>query len=142
MRGSSQMKALRDLEARLKREIEALQNQLLGVQQAIKALGGETTPDDVAPGAAVPPRRKPPSPIKDAVLGLLADHKEAGLTVGEVIEMSEARGRSLDRASVSSLLSRLKRENVLTSDQSGKYRIIPPAPAPEPGMGPKLNLVG
>jgi len=109
------MMTLHAEEARLCKEIEALQNQLLGVRRAMHLISGE--PIQEPP----PQRRKTPSPIKDAVLGLIDEFKETGLSVSEVIELSQKRGAPLDRASVSSLLSRLKREHVLVSD-NGKYR--------------------
>jgi hypothetical protein len=131
MKRGEQMKTLQAEEQRLEREIEGLQIQLAQTRRLMKLLGGEA-PDEAPPA----PRRKPPSPIKDAVLGLLGEHKEAGLSVNEVIELSQRRGQPLDRASVSSLLSRLKREHVLTAD-GGKYRIA----APDPTPGPRLNVV-
>jgi len=134
MRGPQQMKTLQAEEQRLLREIEALQIQLAQTRRLIKLVNGDL-PDDAPAGAPAPTRRKPPSPIKDAVLGLLSEHRD-GLSVNEVIEMSEARGQLLDRASVSSLLSRLKREQVLATE-GGKYRIS----SPDPTSGPRLNVV-
>jgi hypothetical protein len=132
------MKALEGEEDRLLREIDALQNQLIGVRRAIALLRGDD-PERVAIGAT----RKPRSPIKDAVLGLIDEFKETGLSVNEVIEIAQRRGQELDRGSVSSLLSRLKRERVLDLGGS-KYRPVQPGRAPaEPADvgGPKLNLV-
>jgi hypothetical protein len=141
MRGGrgKQMKALEGEEDRLLREIEALQNQLIGVRRAMALLRGDD-PEKITLGAA----RKPRSPIKDAVLGLINEFKDTGLSVNEVIEIAQGRGQDLDRGSVSSLLSRLKREKVLDLDGS-KYRPLQPVRASaetvENAGGPKLNLV-
>lgn len=104
----------------------------------MRMLGGDPDVEESQPRQ----RRKTPSPIKDAVLGLINEFKETGLAVGEVMELSEKRGHPLDRASVSSLLSRLKREHVLVAVGDGKYRPAPPLPpGPEQNGGPKLNIV-
>jgi DNA-binding transcriptional ArsR family regulator len=89
------------------REIEFLKRELATVDRMIAASGGAPTE----------PRRKRPS-VKAAVLTLLAQHKEAGLTASEVVEADPG----LDKASVSSLLSRLKKDGLLTLEGS-KYRI-------------------
>lgn len=140
MRGTQQMKTLQTEEARLIKEIDALQNQLIGVRRAMKLVSGEVILENMP---ASEPRRKSPSPIKDAVIGLISEFRDSGLSVNEVMELSAKRGTPLDRASVSSLLSRLKRELVLTSSD-GKYRIASSSTpiAPQDGSdGPKLNLV-
>jgi len=132
------MKAVEGEEARLLREIEALQNQLIGVRRSIALLNGDD-PERVAATT-----RKARSPIKDAVLGLIGEFKETGLSVNEVIELAQKRGQDLDRGSVSSLLSRLKREKVLDL-QGSKYlptQSEPPiSPNPSEGGTPKLNIV-
>jgi hypothetical protein len=139
MRGKGkQMKALEGEEDRLIREIDALQNQLIGVRRAIALLRGDD-PEKVM-GTTL---RKPRSPIKDAVLGLINEFKDTGLSVNEVIEIAQGRGQDLDRGSVSSLLSRLKRERVLDLEGS-KYRPVQSTLMPtdsNDGGGPKLNLV-
>ena len=139
MRGKQMMALHQGEEARLLKEIDALQNQLVAVRRMMRLLGGDPEVDESQPRQ----RRKTPSPIEDAVLGLISEFKDTGLAVGEVMELSEKRGRPLDRASVSSLLSRLKREHVLVAVGDGKYRPAPPAPPPSPEQngGPKLNIV-
>ena len=138
MRGKQMLALHQAEEARLLKEIDALQNQLVGIRRMMRMLGGESEAEEIQPR-----RRRTPSPIKDAVLGLINEHKEVGLTVGEIMELAEKSGQALDRASVSSLLSRLKREHVLIAIGNGKYRPAPPTPptTPEPNDFPKLNIV-
>lgn len=98
---------------RLAAQIAGLQHELAGLDRAIRVLKGEHG----APLAA-----KPRVAVKDVVLGLLDEFRETGLSAGETVERAYEREIALDRASVSSLLSRLKREGILTFDGS-KYRI-------------------
>jgi len=53
-----------------------------------------------------------------------------GVTVGEVLERAAVRGKELDRASVSSLLSRNKREGLLTFDGERYHVASPHGPQP------------
>jgi hypothetical protein len=134
MRGKGQrMKSLEAEEARLLKEIDALQNQLIGVRRSIALISGDD-PEKVTS------TRKPRSPIKDVVIGLISEFKEAGLSVNEVIEQAQKRGQDLDRGSVSSLLSRLKREGILILKDS-KYRLSDPFPSAEGGADPHANFV-
>lgn len=102
---------------RLTREIDALENQRLALQRLRAKIMGETE-------TAATPTRTRIRNVKDTVLGLLAEAGEKGLSVGEVIESAKARNMHLERGSVSSLLSRLKREGLLDLVGSA-YRIKP-----------------
>ncbi|HEV7458268.1 MAG TPA: hypothetical protein VGN96_15970 [Roseococcus sp.] len=102
--------------AKLESEITALVGQKDGLLRALALVEGE-------PVAAVPPAtaisgdtRKAKAPIKDTVLTLLMEHAASGLNAATLVSVAGARGISLDRASVSSLLSRLKKDGVLTYD--------------------------
>lgn len=99
----------------LQRQSEALQNQLVGVERSIGLISGETT-------AEIYPARGRTRNVKDTVLGLLAEAAGQGLTVIQLLEIAQNKGKHLDRGSVSSLLSRLKRENILDM-VDGVYRI-------------------
>lgn|SRR5262245_61032520 len=130
-RMSEQMQKLIELKDRLaatiaqhQKAIEAFQNQLLGVEQSIKALS-------LAPGASPPPRRN----VKRAVLGIIQEAGVAGVTPTEVVDRAAAKGRELNRDSVSSLLSRFKRDGVLTFDGE---RYFPAGQAPQE---PPLKIV-
>jgi hypothetical protein len=100
--------------------IEALRNQLLGIEQAIKTLGG----DAVGAGSS---RR---TNVKRTVMEIIHDAGTMGVTAVEVVGRAQVLGRSLDRASVSSLLSRLKREGTLTFNGE-RYFEAPPRQAPD-----------
>lgn len=86
------------------REIEALRNKLKGVDAAIAAVGGQ-------PQVAATRRNRN---VKQTVMDLIVDAGQKGITAIEVVERAAIVGRQLDRPSVSSLLSRLKREGVLS----------------------------
>lgn len=107
---------------RLRSQIDALQNQLLGIERAIVLLEGGTLPSG---GQASNKERA--RNVKDTVLGLLAEAGDVGLSVTRVLEIAQARGVNVERASVSSLLSRLKREGVLDMND-GKYSVQKPVP--------------
>ena len=94
--------------------IEALKQQLSGVDQSIKALGG-----DVGAG---PSRR---TNVKGTVMEIIGEAASLGVTAFEVVDRGAAKGRDLDRPSVSSLLSRLKREGTLVL-MEGRYYVAPP----------------
>jgi CRP-like cAMP-binding protein len=123
-RNRESMQKLTELRERLaadinrhRQAIEALENQLKGVEQAIKAIGGE------AHGSS---RR---TNVKRTVLGIIHDAGTLGVNAVEVVNSAAAKGISLDRASVSSLLSRLKREKTLTFN--GERYVEAPPPEPE-----------
>lgn len=87
-------------------EIEALRNKVAGLEMAIALFSD----DDDSPA---PSPRKKRSGIKDTVLDLLNETGTTGLNGALAVEISERRGVHLDRQSVSSLLSRLKADNVV-----------------------------
>ena len=124
-RNREHMQKLTELRDRLKADIdrheaaiEALRNQLIGIDQAIKTLGGE------AVGAGSSRRTN----VKKTVMQIIHDVGRGGVTAVEVVARAQAVGRSLDRASVSSLLSRLKREGTLVFNGE-RYSEAPPPPA-------------
>jgi hypothetical protein len=96
--------------------IEALRNQLLGIDQAIKTLGG----DAVGGGSS---RR---TNVKRTVMEIVHDAGTMGVTAVEVVGRAQVLGRTLDKASVSSLLSRLKREGTLTFNGERYYEFVEP----------------
>lgn len=114
-----QIKRLEEECAKLVAEIDAKTHELRGLQRALAVLKES---EEEEQGAN---RRR--MAIKDPVLRLLEEFKD-GLTAAEVVEIGRSRGQALDRASVSSLLSRLKRDGALTLDgTTSKYRIVPSA---------------
>lgn len=110
------MEKLVEERVRLQKQIEALQNELKGLDRAISLLGGgdETTGE----GSARPRERG--RNVKETVLTLVQQAGSKGVNVSEVLDNAQASGIRLERGSVSSLLSRLKREGVLEMDD-GRY---------------------
>lgn len=115
-----QMQRLKDERDRLAAEIEAKRHQLAGLDRAIALLEEEENAEEAS-------RRRSRTATKEIVLRLLEEFRETGLTAAEVVETARSKGHQLDRGSVSSLLSRLKREELLVLDPaSSKYRINNP----------------
>ena len=105
------------------RELEALRNKLRGIDAAIAAVGGASLSPE--------PRRRSRRNVKGTVMDLIVKAGMAGVTAHEIVDQAAANGRKFDRPSVSSLLSRLKREGVLSFDgeryyPAGTSQIDPP----------------
>jgi hypothetical protein len=117
-----QMQQLTELRDRLmaqisqhQRQMEALQNQLLGVEASIRALSNA-------------PKGSSDRNVKGIVLDLVREAGAVGVTAAEVIGRAAAKGRQLKATSVSSLLSRYKAEGALRFD--GERYFITPAAEP------------
>ena len=113
------MKRLQEERERLLAQMEALRNQIVGIDRAIAVMEGtEFSP--------LKERQRARSHnVKDTVLGLVSAAGSAGLSVNQVLDGAKVKGIVLDRGTVSSLLSRLKRENTLDM-KDGRYFIRPP----------------
>lgn len=129
MRKAAQMERLLEMKERLaasigqhQRAIEAIQNQIIGIDHAIRAM-------NLAPGAPPPPRRN----VKRTVLEVVQEAGKAGVTTTEVVERAAAKGRQLNANSVASLLSRFKTEGTFRFDGERYYLAAPVAP-PEPTL--------
>lgn len=119
------MKALIEQRDRLMAEMEALRNKIDGINMAISILerNGPPTPE------LQPVSRR--SGLKAYVISLLEEQGPQGLSVNGAVEIGARRGHRLDRASVSSLLSRLKQNGTVVYED-GSYVLKPFAkPAPE-----------
>lgn len=130
-RKSEQMKAIQDLRDRhagevadLERRLAEARIRLQTLDQAVAAAGGTPIPQT--------PAGKRQSNVKNTVMGIINEAAEAGVTAVSVVEAAAAKGKALDRNSVSSLLSRLKREKTLTFDGE-RYR-------PQPKVVPDSNV--
>ena len=110
------------------RELEALRNKLKGIDASIAAVGGASLSPE--------PRRRTRRNVKGTVMDLIVKAGGAGVTAHEIVDQAAANGRQLDRPSVSSLLSRLKREGVLSFDGERYY------PAGTRTDPPGLKVVG
>ena len=111
------MKALVDQRARLMVELEALRNKIAGLDMAISILQkGAPVPKE---GMTTVSRR---TGVKGFVLDLLRERGADGLNAAVAVEIASRRGVLMDRGSVSSLLSRLKQDEVVTYDDN-MYRL-------------------
>lgn len=106
----------------LLRQREALDNQIAGIERAIALVAGEDrkTPLSAKHGIS----------NKAIVLDLLKDAGTTGLNAVAAVGMANSRGITLDRNSVSSMLSRLKRDEVVVYD-GDRYRLKEFAPRGE-----------
>lgn len=88
-------------------QIAHLQTKLSTLHEVRRAMSGEPEPTK---------RRAPRANVKQAVLDLLQEVRHAGLNAAMAVDMAKERGVELERGSVSSLLSRLKNEGVVSYD--------------------------
>jgi hypothetical protein len=113
------MKRLQEERERLLAQMEALRNQIVGIDRAIAVMGGmEFNPPEER-------QRARGHNVKNTVLGLVSTAGANGLSVNQVLDGAKVKDIVLDRGTVSSLLSRLKRENTLDM-KDGRYSIRPP----------------
>jgi hypothetical protein len=119
-RKTEQMKKLIEDRDRLAKQIEALQGELRGMDRAISVMKGEAaTPQE--------PERKPRTRnVKETVLSLVQKAGHLGLNVNELLTVAQQDNIHLERGTVSSLLSRFKRENVLDMKDGRYFLSVPP----------------
>ncbi|HEY4941862.1 MAG TPA: hypothetical protein VII56_10570 [Rhizomicrobium sp.] len=98
--------------ADLEKRLAEARVRLHAYDTAIATMGGHALP--------VGGRKRQPN-VKKTVLNIVNEAAAHGVTANEVVDKGAAQGRTLERNSVSSLLSRLKREGVLTFD-GARYR--------------------
>ncbi|WP_224825543.1 hypothetical protein [Cognatishimia sp. MH4019] len=130
MSKAPKMKDLRERLKGIRREIDKHQRETekLQAQEALvlDLLGEEPTKKTG--------RRAPKGSVKVRVLEMLEAQGRSGLNAAKAVELSEASGDPLDRGSVSSLLSRLKQDDVVVYDGSNyrlkKYTGMPSAVTP------------
>ncbi|MGC9418513.1 MAG: hypothetical protein ACP5EN_06015 [Rhodovulum sp.] len=104
---------MRDMQSRLdsiEREIEKLTAQK---EIILEMMGAQ--PDE-------PQKRAKKGSVKAAVLRLLEEAGERGLNANQAVTRGKERGIDLDRGSVSSLLSRLKSDEIVAHDGE-RYRL-------------------
>ena len=109
----------KEMKERLLRERETILRQR-------EALDGEIRGLERAIALYVEDNEKPPAtkrqPIKALILNILEDIGTTGLNATTVVTLANARGVTVERASVSSLLSRLKADGIVEFDGS-LYRL-------------------
>ncbi len=114
---------------RIEAQIEALTNEAKGLRRAMALVEGDSAAPAVLASPSQP--KKGRVPIKDTVISLVMENKATGLNAATLVSVAAARGIELDRASVSSLLSRLKKDGVLEYD-GNVYRPAAPSARPNP----------
>jgi hypothetical protein len=130
MAKGKQVKVLQQELDLVRREIEKLRAQESMLEKLIRMDSGEPK---VKP-------RAPRSNVKQAVLNLLQQHP-AGLNAAMAVEMAKEAGTQLERGSVSSLLSRMKNEDVVTYD-GNVYRLATPPRRAMPGAAQHIRTSG
>lgn len=116
---------LQERDALIKQK-EALENQIAGLELAISLV------DDDSGGASLKSGKR--IATKGVVLDLLRDVGTRGLNAQTAVDLANKRGVTLDRASVSSLLSRLKKDEIVVFDNE-VYRLKEFAPRDHAGGG-------
>lgn len=119
------MKMLEERLEQVRREMEKLKAQEALLLDMIREASGEPK---VKP-------RAPRSNVKQTVLALLESVGATGLNATTAVEMAARDGMSLERGTVSSLLSRLKNEGVVVYDGT-VYRLKEHAEDGTPNVHP------
>lgn len=120
-------KLIRDFEeelAALKQKQALLETEIQTVERMIRKAKGEAEPTE----QEVRPRR--PN-VKGIVLALIQERASLGITPSIAVEIAAQRGVALEKATVSSLLSRLKNDGIVKYDGT-VYREVRSAKAPAP----------
>lgn len=111
---ASKLQELMAMRSQLQGEIEALQNKLAGLDMAIAYFdpGSIEQEEDDAPKTSV----------KNTLIALLEEAGMKGLNSSLAIQKAARRGIKLERGSVSSMLSRFKRDGIACYDGE-RYRL-------------------
>lgn len=112
------MQRLLNQRDQLLREAEALRHKIAGLELAISLMSNEGG----ASSQRKAPTGKQTKSVKAVLLDLLEEVAAEGLNAPIAVETASRRGLSLDRGTVSSLLSRLKRDEALSFDGQ-RYRL-------------------
>lgn len=100
---------------RLFSEMQAIKNRIEGLEMAISLMEGSID----APVNKSSGRR---SNVKKTLIDMLKESGTTGLNASTAVEIAARRGVNLDRGTVSSLLSRLKHDEVVVYD-GANYRL-------------------
>jgi hypothetical protein len=120
------MRKLLELRDALKAEIEAKKMHLEGVEMAIRAADGDP------PLLAIRANAVRPN-VKKTLLTLLEEVGDDGLNAATAVELASRKGEKLERATVSSLLSRFKSDGLVSHD-GGMYRLAGGAKPEDKGI--------
>jgi len=115
---AASLRLLEDRRNQLRAELGAVKARLDEVESLLRAMGGEGVPE---PSVPVPGRARR-GDLNNIVLSLCEQAAWTGLSSAECVERAAKTGVALKPASVSSLLSRLKADDVLMYDGE-RYRL-------------------
>lgn len=101
---------LEDLKNCLQAQIGELRQQLAGVELSIKALS------DAVPIGTQGVTRPRPANVRETLLEMLRDQEEKGINAATAVELAAEQNIKLERSTVSSMLSRFKKEGLARFD--------------------------
>lgn len=116
----------------LLKEMEALRNKVSGIELAISLLESD---------AVVKPSGKRQAGLKALILGMLEEVGTTGLNAASAVEMANRRGVTIQAGSVSSTLSRFKKDELVAYD-GDRYRLQKFVSRTENGGAEVHNLWG
>jgi hypothetical protein len=108
------LEKLRAERERLVRQVEALQNEIRGVDRAIGLFSADEAP------------RQRPKNVKDTVLRIVEQRGPIGATVDEVVKDALDQGIHLEKGTVASNLSRLKADGTFEGREGRYFFRAPP----------------
>ena len=94
--------------AAARKQLEAAEQRLAGVEMSMRTIAGE----DLITPVARPPRTN----VKQMILDLLKERGAEGVNANTVVEIAAQRGEHVERGTASSLLSRFKSDGVVVYD--------------------------
>lgn len=112
----------------LKTKFEPMRERIQRLDAAIAALQGETVTADINN----PIRRR--KNVKSTVIDIISRAGDVGSTVSDIIQEADTAGVTLEKTSVSTLVSSLKRSGSLIV-HDGRYLIAPEGTPPETSTG-------
>ena len=121
-----QRKAIERQRDHLLVEIEALRNKVAGLELALSLMGAEHVHSDE------PEKPKEAKGLRQTITELLREAGTTGLNSNAAVEVAQRRGVHLDRQSVASTLSRMKRDGEVAYN-GDRYRLSKFAPSSESG---------
>lgn len=111
------MKKLVEQRDKLLKEMEALRHKIEGLEMAISLVGGQTDEASILRSGG-----KRRSNVKGLIISLLTEAGISGLNASSAVERADRKGVILDRASASSILSRMKADDIVIYDGQN-YRL-------------------
>lgn len=115
MARNKQMKALEEMLAEKRNQLATLKVEIATLETALRRASGDVD--------SRPRRRR--TNVKKIVLDILAERGDQGVNAGIVVQIAAERGEEIERATVSSLLSRMKADGIVTYDNV-LYRLAQP----------------